>query len=197
MSEKLIKQIEDSFKDHIAELTEFNGVQVVRFHKPDTNCYSMNVIYQGRFIYISGDLGEAVFDTTWKTTYKNCSNANFGYLMGKLSCITYGKKSYDQQTCVDNIKEWKEEHIEQQKDWGEYTEEYSKKLDYFVEDAICNSEQEYLWINFLQNYIEDVGEDYESELWTAGDKLNDRLYYYWIALRKIHEYLGGYEERKL
>ena len=56
MNKELIKEIELNFKDHVAELIEFNDTQIIFWHKPGTNNYSMNVIYSKNFIYISGDL---------------------------------------------------------------------------------------------------------------------------------------------
>ena len=194
MDEKLIKGIENKFKDHVAELTEVNGTQIVFWHKPGTIIYSMNVIYSKNFIYISGDLGDAIFRTTWTTNYKNCSNKNFHYLLEKLSCTNRGKKIWLSDKCIKDIDEWHKETIEYAID-DEAPKEYLVRLKEFAEELKYYTDDKYEYMSNLQNSnLDDFDEPTESYLWGAGERINDIMYYYWVALRMIAEYLNKEKE---
>ena len=194
MDEKLIKGIENKFKDHVAELTEVNGTQIVFWHKPGTVIYSMNVIYSKNFIYISGDLGDAVFKTTWITNYKNCGNNDFYYLLGKLSCTNRGEKIWLSDECIKDIDEWHKETIEYAID-DEAPKEYLVRLKEFAEELKYYTDDKYEYMSNLQNSnLDDFDEPTESYLWGAGERINDIMYYYWVALRMIAEYLNKEKE---
>ena len=185
----LIKRIEEKFKNHIAEIKEIEGTQIVFWHEPGTIIYSMNIIYNKRFIHISGDIGEAIYKTTWDTNYKNCSDVDFYYLLEKLSCSKFKETNWDANNCLEDIENWYNEkrtialELEKPKSYIKDLELFKKRLD---ESAYTELEYQ----EFLQNselyYFEDAS---ESKLFEAGERLDDRFYYYWVALRMINEYL--------
>lgn len=186
---QICKDYEKAFENHIAKVTEFEGHQVITWRRHDTVNYSMKIICSGNNIFISGDLGEAVYWCTWKTSWQNIANSSFGYLLGKLQCVTHGKESYDSDECTQELDSWYEEFISDNEE-DDFPEGYFDKMKEFVEEAKRYNSDEFEWISWLRDSDMDEFEDpCDSPLWTFGQQINNRLYGYWVAFHMIKEQL--------
>lgn len=181
------------FKDHVAKYTEQGDMKRLEWYKPGTRMFGMDVVFHRYFVIICGDLGEAVFECTWKTDLKNCANKNFGYFLGKLSTIRGCKYDWETDDCIEDIEDWKSDKIadieEELKEFPEDKEFYEKKIaaiKEFVDDAQMEYKEE--WMKYVADYdLEKINEDFETVLYNAGDRLNTRLYLYHIALKMAWE----------
>lgn len=188
---ELCEQYKECFKDHVASVIEFEGNQIINWRRPGEVNYSMKIICSGANIFISGDLGEAVYWCTWKTSWQNIADKNFGYLLGKLQCVTYGKKDYQQDQCIKDIEEWYQEQMNEYNEYPDgFIDGYKSNLNDFRQRAMWHTESKWTWIPFLQDYdLESIGEDFDTVMWKFGEQINSRLYGYWVAFHMIKEQL--------
>ena len=68
------QSIRNNFRDHIATLTEHGDLKILEWEKPGTSFYYVRYVFDGNRIYITGDLGEAVFCLTWKADIHSFNN---------------------------------------------------------------------------------------------------------------------------
>lgn len=99
------------FPNHQAKLTEYEGVSILDWKEPGTVCYSVRYIFAGSRLYISGDIGEAIFNLTWKATPESFADVELGYLLGKLSCHSRDRWHFDERKAKNDIREWYEEAV--------------------------------------------------------------------------------------
>lgn len=70
-------QIRDGwFKNHKAYLSEFGDIKVLEWREPDTIMMYVRYVFDGSCMYVSGDLGEAVFRFT--VTLEKAPHFNVG-----------------------------------------------------------------------------------------------------------------------
>jgi len=93
------------FKDHVVDLRTDGSVTVVDFHKPGTSVYAVRYIFAGSYVYVSGDLGSAVFHCTWPVMPTNKHWNDRWYIYEKLEAARrYDFDEYDADVCVTCIK---------------------------------------------------------------------------------------------
>jgi hypothetical protein len=194
MKYKEMEQLAKSdFKDHVAKYADQGDMKRLEWNKPGTRMFGMDVIFHGNFVIICGDLGEAVYECTWKTSLKSCADNNFSYFLGKLRTVSYGKHKWDQDDCNEDIEEWKKDRISEIKEEiEEYPgdkEHYEKKIAAINEFVDCaQTDFKERWINYVADQdLDKLGEDCDTELFKAGERLNSRLYLYHIALKMAWE----------
>lgn len=91
--EKEIK--ENWFGEHVANYKKINDeISILDWKKPDTICFGVRYVFDGRHLYISGDLGEAVFTLTWNGNPKSFLDVNPHYFHEKLTAYR-GNDEYD------------------------------------------------------------------------------------------------------
>ena len=94
------------FKDHKVIYTELaEGMTVVDFCKPGTHVYALRYIYSGHYVYVSGELGCAVFDCTWQTKPVDKVWGSLWYVFEKLRASEYGRDcmDFDSKVCMEKI----------------------------------------------------------------------------------------------
>lgn len=72
------------FRNHVATLERFGPITVVEWRRPDTNAYAVRYVCDGNRIYITGDLGTAVFALSWIATIHAFDGQSLSYLHEKL-----------------------------------------------------------------------------------------------------------------
>ena len=84
--EKIIKELKEYwFKDHKATLTKHGDLEVLDWRKPGTSNYAVRYIFDGYRMYVSGDIGEAVFNLTWKADINSFNGLHIGYFVEKMA----------------------------------------------------------------------------------------------------------------
>lgn len=119
---------EDWFSEHKATVERHGDLTVVKWRKPNTGVYAVRYVFDEHYLYISGDIGEAVFNFTWDAKPSDFKRIDIDYLHGKLAAIRNADE-YDfvGDVAIDTIKTcWKDELDETYADEikDDETEEY-------------------------------------------------------------------------
>lgn len=99
------------FANHKAHLIEHEGVAILDWKEPGTFMYPVRYIFAGSRLYISGDIGDAVFNLTWMATPESFNDVNLGYFLGKLSCNSRERWLFDERKALIDLEEWYEEAV--------------------------------------------------------------------------------------
>ena len=59
------KEIQKDFKDHIATIQDLGDIKVITFRNPNCSFYYVRYVFDNRHIYVTGDIGDAIYDLTW------------------------------------------------------------------------------------------------------------------------------------
>ena len=182
---------ESWFKDHQIDVTELSadngmGITVVDFYKPGTICYSVRYIYSGHFLYVTGDLGDAVFNCTWKTKPVDSVWKNLWYVFEKLSASENGRSrqcmDFDDGVCKETIRQTLLDTCEDGRTrmkpdhWSEYQSGVFTKLLNAADD--CSSRDS--WAAAIQEVDRDydlgrLDADWWEWLYGAGDVMPARM----------------------
>lgn len=187
--EEIIKFAKEEFKDHIAKFTQLNEyTQEVEFKKPGTHYYYVRFVMSGNYLFVCGDLGEAVYQLTEQAKIERIAGGyDLGYLSGKLRTISGGKYTFDSETAIERIKEDMEECDE------EYLDDKRKQAyDDLMDLALECSTNENWNIELAQN--QDICRTVDTDWWEwlpgAGQQLSTSAVLYWIALKMAAKQLG-------
>ena len=105
--EKQIDCAKLHFSNHKAEIKEHNGITVLNWRNQNgSSNYYVHYVFDGCFLYISGDLGSAVVHLTEKATLKALSRYinMVDYFVGKIECST-DKYEYDERVAREELRE--------------------------------------------------------------------------------------------
>lgn len=174
------------FKDHIADFQKINDrISILDWNRPDTICYSCRYVFDGSRVYVSGDIGEAVFCLTWKADIHSFNDIHIGYFEEKLSAYSGERRDFDSDKAVRRLREWvkglKEEGIK-------YDHDEMKEL--FERARSCSSSDEWRYAFQEQSdFISDLDQDYWEWMYSIGDEIPRRIYGYLIGLQMASEQL--------
>lgn len=101
--------LSDWFDKHKASIAKYDGVTILDWKEPGTSLYSVRYIFAGSKLYISGDIGNAIFDLTWEATPESFDDVNLSYFLGKLSCNSRDRWQFDERKAVVDLNDWYEE----------------------------------------------------------------------------------------
>ena len=197
-TEKEIKQYirERWFPDHKATLTKCENLEILDWSKPGTCIYAIRFVFDGNYMYITGDTGEAVFRLTWKAGVHTFNDISTGYFMEKLKAFSDDKYDFDKEKAEQELKEWKEEFLEDNynidKEDIENFNIFFNELLYELND--CDKECEWaIKINNMSDEIEKYIRDYWEWLYSIGRTTPYRILGYIVALQMASEQLKGSE----
>jgi hypothetical protein len=183
--EKHIK--EKWFPEHKATLTQHGDLQVLDWAKPGTNVYYCRYVFDGNKMYISGDIGEAVFWLTWKANVHSFNNIHVDYFEEKLAAYSEERRNYKGEKAVKRLLEWKQSLIEDDVEFdSEEFEEIVSAADY------CSSKDE--WAHEYVNgkffdFISELDCDYWEWIYNIGDVIPHRIIGYLVGLKMASEQL--------
>ncbi|MBP2652605.1 MAG: hypothetical protein H6Q73_174 [Firmicutes bacterium] len=182
--EKVIR--EKWFKDHIATLTQHGDLQVLDWGRPDSITLYCRYVFDGSKMYISGDIGEAVFNLTWKAGVHTFDDVNIGYFKSKMSAFCDEKIDFDSDEAVKGLREWLKRLRKDQIDY-----DHDQMKDLFDLARGCENRQQWGWR--LQDhryyFIEELDRDYWEWIYSVGDVIPARVYAYLIGLKMASEQL--------
>lgn len=192
--------------------------------KPNSEYQKVCLFRDGNYMTIYGDYGEYHFThMSWLATPLNIPYDNLSYLMSKMSAEDREKAyEFDSDFALDDIFEWLTDRLTshynfeesiantitshiKETDWLCDELEYIQKNGFdgiehivsFVYDAIDHTDDKIEWISFLRNNdFSEYDEMFESELWEAGQRIDDRFLICLYALRKCGDKLANMENVK-
>ena len=193
--EKIIKELKEHwFKKHKATLTKQGDLEVLDWREPGTNNYAVRYVFDGYKMYVSGDIGEAVFNLTWKAGVHSFNGIGIDYFVEKMDA---GEKvTWDSEEAEKSLTEWKEERLKDKEYYFEDKTEQTK-FEILVDNLIdavneCNSEEQWAWEYVNEVYRDDISEfdpDYWEWMYTIGNVVPHHTYGFLIGLQMASEQL--------
>lgn len=198
--EKDIKQkIRESwFKNHKATLTKHGDLTVLDWQNPETVCYSVRYVFDGNKMYITGDIGEALFWLTWKADVHSFKEISTDYFMEKMKAYSNDRYDYDGDVAAEYLKDWLDERLEDMDfDTDEDKEEFLEQFDELMEDAkSCDTEDEWghEYVNQKHDdFITELDCDYWEWMYHIGRVTPPRILGYIVGLQMASEQLKAAE----
>ena len=175
------------FKNHKATLTTYGDIQVLEWQEIGTNVYSCRYVFDGNKMYISGDIGSAVFELTWKADVHSFNKVGIHYFDEKLRAYSAERRDFNADKAVKRIREW----LKNIKNDGiKYDHDEMRGL---FEKARGSSEH-WEWVETIhwhERFLSELDDDYVEWIYTCGDEIPARVYAYLIGLKMASEQLRG------
>lgn len=173
------------FPEHIADYQEHGDFKVLVWKKPGTGMYYCRYVFDGSRMYVSGDIGEAVFWFTEEADLFNQCTYNLGYFERKLVAYGESRRDFDSDKAIKRLREW----LNDLKEYGtEYDHDEMRSL--FNECRDCSSKNE--WEHILANnsdWISEIDCDYWEWMYEIGDEIPWRIRGYLVGLKMAAEQL--------
>ncbi len=111
---------ENWFKNHKAVFTKLGKITILDWRQPDTIIFYTRYVFDGANMYVSGDLGTAVFRFTEEAIPERIARYNLSYFCEKLRAFCDSKEDFSRvkanQYLNERIREYEDEEIEYDKD---------------------------------------------------------------------------------
>lgn len=175
------------FGTHVATLTTHGDVKVLEWAELGTNVYSCRYVFDGNKMYISGDIGSAVFLLTWKASVHSFNDVGIYYFDEKLAAYSGERRDFNNDKAVMRIKEWRNGFDE---DGQEYD---SEMMDDLISDTLGSSSRDEWAIDCVNgrynDFISKLDQDYWEWFYSIGDGIPMRIHAYLIGLKMASEQL--------
>lgn len=182
---KATKDIRENwFGDHVAEIQGEEGLQVIYWGKPGTESYRAKFVLSGYNVFVSGEIGEAVYNLTCPATLENIKVFNLGYFTGKLTAFCEARWDFDQEKAKEELKEyWEEYEMNEAEEGKEIFDDIISAI-----DESSSVESFHFWVGnvYLNRSLESDTMEY---IWDFGKRLPRRLIGYWLGLQMAIEQL--------
>lgn len=184
------------FKNHIATLKDYGELKVLDWKAPGTIVYYCRFVFDGNKMYVSGDIGEAVFNLTWEADVHSFDGISTSYFMEKMAAYSDDRYDFDSEEAVKALQEWKEQLLEDREFENDFEREcFMNDINELIGAASnCNSEDE--WArgcvnNEYYDFISENDPDYWEWIYNIGRVIPHRVYGYIVALQMASEQLKG------
>lgn len=180
------------FKNHQAQLVQHGDLQVLSWREPGTGTYAIRYVFDGSRIYISGDVGEAIYWLTWRAHIHSFNDLSMGYFTEKLAVFCEERWDFSSEKAVKGLREWVKRLKEYEK---QYDHDDMKQL--FDAARSCSSESEWAYhVNELNDFISELDCDYWEWMYKVGRDYPSRLRSYLIGLQMASEQLKKFEAQQ-
>ena len=194
LKEWYLKQIRETwFPTHKASINinYSSDITIIDFKRADNSFqYAVRIILDRNYIFIGGDIGEAVYCLTEQAEIKKIANYDIYYFTGKLKCCDGEKEDFETKVAVDDLKYW----FDEMKDCYYCDNEKLKKLKKVYKiliglatDVGTIEEWKMKLYGDYYNTISEVDELHESQLWEVGRATPIRMYAYLEIFKIINK----------
>jgi len=167
------------FKNHVAIYGQVGIFKVLDWEQPGTGINRCRFIFDGYNMYISGDLGTAVFRFTEKADLHIFTDYDLRYFHSKLDAFCEDKYTHSEDLTVGRLREWLNEL---KNDGVEYDHEMMRHLFEAARSANCQDRWHYE-INTNIRFISDLDPDYWEWIYDCGQTIPMRVRGFLIALQ--------------
>lgn len=175
------------FPEHKATLTQHGDLQVLHWGKEGTGNYHCRYVFDGNKMYISGDIGEAVFWLTWNASVHSFNGIHIHYFEEKLCAYSGDRRRYSSEAAVKKLEQWKEDLIEGEVDFD--AEEFEEMIG-AAESCSNKEEWAYSYVNELySDFINELDPDYWEWIYDIGDEFPRRIIGYLVGLKMASKQL--------
>ena len=181
-------QIKSWFAKHKANETYFVETEKIEWKEHDTMINQINYYCNGPCLFITGDLGAAVFEWAYPVSLRGIANANINYFLEKMQASEGGR----------NWREWDEETAKQ------YIVEHFREVERPMkaelfhnlrqQGAFCYIDSHESWMEWVNNHdygIEFFGQDTYEWIYTIDDVPPVRARAWLIGLKMAFEQIGN------
>lgn len=184
---------ENWFKDHKAVLTKHGDLEVLEWKKPNRRVYAVRYVFDGCHMYITGDIGEALFNLTWKAEVNTFNGISTHYFMEKMVAFSDDRYDFDCDSVKKSLREWHKQYIEDNHDMDEdkileFHDNFNELLD-SVDECSCKEH----WVGMVNerhnDFISEIDPDYWEWIYNIGDEVPARIYGYIVGLQMAAEQL--------
>ncbi|MGK0468954.1 hypothetical protein [Clostridium sp.] len=195
-------EIKEWFEDHIATFTKYDDrVSALSWGQKGSSSYYTRFVFDGSRMYITGDIGDAVFCFTEKASIKSVVSYDIGYFHGKLSALDEDKYSFDSDEAIarireeiSNIHDDEEFDFDNKKDMErkEMIDNHIRLLRGLISESrncTCKSNWSYE-VRQVYDDLTDYDCDAAEWIFSAGDIIPYRVQAYLIGLKMAAEQLN-------
>ncbi|MEB8653092.1 hypothetical protein P4G96_30805 [Bacillus cereus] len=184
--EKATKEIRENwFGNHVAEINGEAGLQVIQWGEPGTNMYRVKYVLSGSNVFVSGDIGEAVYTLTCAATLEKIKGFNLSYFTGKLQAHRGDRWNFDNKKARRELNDyWDENDMNEIESDGE--EMHEKILSAINESSSIGEYQYWLYDAY---HTTSMDSDTISDVNDFGKVLPYRFIAYWLGLQMVIEQL--------
>lgn len=175
------------FDNHIATLRQEGNLQVLDWRdKNGSSFYYVRYVFDGNKLYISGDLGEAIFCFTSPVGIDSFMNFYLDYFYGKLAAFSDKKVDFNSDEALRIIKQWETDLIEDDVD---FDRDVMKELINSVSYCYDVRDLVELVNDTYHDFIAELSRDYWEWIYQIGDQIPIRIQSYLIGLKMALEQL--------
>lgn len=176
---------EEWFKDHKAKLEKLSeDVSILTWRAPGTSSYYVRYVFDCNKIYITGDLGDAIFKIYDKVDLEKAANVDIYYFHKKLTARDEEKWAFNGEKAIQRLKEEIEQIAERKLEYlglddiseleKELTDEEEKKvalLDEHIEmfksmfESVEECSYRSKWVQCVYSEYLDAIDDYDSDFY--------------------------------
>lgn len=190
MTNKIEEIKSEWFHGHKAELAEYEDHQILTWANPDRSDYSCQYILKGNKLFISGDIGEAVFVFTSHISLEYFRHINVPYFTDKLTTSSRRTYDYDTDKIESAIRRWELELL-----YEEVIPQRDMMRAMLMASVQCSSAKEWEFV-FNTEYLDfatALDEDITEWIYTAGNTTSYTMIAYLVGLQEAHKQLGEKE----
>lgn len=174
------------FYGHKATYKDQGDIKVLVWQKPGTAYYYVKYIFDGCKIYVSGDLGEAIFCFIETANIKVCRDYDLVYFHSKLSAYHEERYEFNSHEALLVLEEWKKELDKRGIQYDIYImEELFKRI------RECTSVNQ--WVGIVNNFscfLSELDVDYGHWMYNIGNEIPMPVRGYLIGLKMAAEQLS-------
>lgn len=207
---KTEKEIKEWFENHIATFIKYDDrVSALSWGQTGSSSYYTRFVFDGSRMYVTGDIGDAVFCFTEKASIKSIISYGIGYFHGKLSALDEDKYSFDSDEAIARIKEEIEElreNLEPNDDGEVDNEGRNAEINNHIDmlnnliiesrNCTCKSNWDYE-VNQVYDDLTEYDCDAAEWIFSAGDVIPYRVQGYLVGLQMAAEQLKEKESEIL
>lgn len=198
--EKAKKEIrEEWFKNHkIKSIEGQEGFQRIVWGQEGTAAYQVIYVLSGNRVFVSGDLGDAIYSLTCKATLENIKDFNLSYFTGKLTASEGSKYNFSEQKAKEEIKDYIFDwcDVESVSELDSETRNLYKALKDAVSEAGSSEMFSAMVYHIWQNSnVSRFDSEAASLIAKVGQLLSYRIIAYWVGLQMIIEQLEAQEKK--
>ena len=190
MAKDIEREIRETwFKDHIAQYTLhgiYGNLSVLRWAKPGTGIFATRYMFDQNKMYVTGDLGEAVFCFSGRSDVFVQSQYNLHYFESKMAAYSDARREYDSSKALAGLREW----LEELKD-ADIAYDHNQ-VQGLISDALsCNSVSEWHYcVDQRSDFISKLDSEYCEWMYNIGSEIPVRVHSYLIGLQMAAAQLG-------
>ncbi|WP_075824162.1 hypothetical protein [Clostridium perfringens] len=175
------------FKNHIAKV-EFDSedLKIINWGQPGTNLYRVRYVFDKNRLYISGDIGSAIFQVGSKIDINFFKDINIWYFFDKLEAMSCNRYDWSVKECLRSLDEWI---------YQVGNNKTSYELELLRERAsYCSTKEEWIYQivnNEYNDLIRNLDCCYDEWIYDIGQVIPRRVYGWLIGLEMILEELEG------